>query len=90
MLSDHYYKKKYGISLKEYKDMLRAQNNQCAICGEPPWNKSLSVDHCHVTDQVRGLLCQSCNAGLGLFKDSTKNLLYAMAYLREFCHDHQH
>ena len=44
--------------------------------------KMLSVDHCHVTGKIRGLLCHQCNVGLGAFKDSIENLECASEYLK--------
>lgn len=41
----------------------------------------LEVDHCHQTNQVRGLLCGPCNRALGLLKDNIGNLERAIAYL---------
>lgn len=71
----------YGISLKEYNQMLVDQLNRCAIC-EVPFTKSPHVDHNHETGEVRGLLCGPCNTGLGMFKDSISNLLHAIKYLQ--------
>ena len=45
--------------------------------------KSLSVDHCHTTGKVRGLLCQSCNTGIGLLKEDTKLFMAAIEYLEK-------
>ena len=73
------YKYKYGITQEIYEEMYEAQNGCCAICGN--WNISLSVDHCHKEGQVRGLLCQPCNMGLGFLRDSIPNLLNAVQYL---------
>jgi hypothetical protein len=78
----HKLKKAYGISVEEYNSMLNKQNGRCAICRNSPDNKRLCVDHCHVTGRVRGLLCQKCNRGLGLFKDNTDSLFSAIKYLK--------
>lgn len=78
----------YGISLDEYNEILRSQNNLCAICG--PKNKYykdkkvlLCVDHCHKRNKVRGLLCHSCNRALGLLKDDIEVLNSAITYLKK-------
>ena len=78
-------KNDFGITLKQYKKMVNSQNNVCAICRklEKIKNKSLSVDHCHKTGRIRGLLCSRCNTGLGLFQDSTDNLKQAIVYLKK-------
>src|SRR2546423_5792224 len=61
-------KRKFGLTLEEYDEMLAAQEGGCAICGEAPEEgKILHIDHDHETGLVRGLLCQRCNHGLGLF-----------------------
>lgn len=74
--------KKYGLSAKEYADILQAQNGVCAVCqGENKDGRRLFVDHCHDTGKVRGLLCGKCNSGLGLFNDNTEVMLNAIDYL---------
>lgn len=72
----------YNISMAEYKAMILKQDNKCAICGNTQ-NKALAVDHNHTTGEVRGLLCTSCNVGLGLFKDRIDLLLQAIEYLKK-------
>lgn len=80
---DNYLIRNYGITSSEYDEMLEAQNGVCAICGQDEQVKTrgLSVDHCHTTGKVRGLLCSYCNMGLGLFKDDTEVLINAVKYL---------
>lgn len=59
---DQYYRRKYGLTLKQYEKMVRLQKNRCKICGRPPKpGKRHNVDHDHKTDRVRGLLCFHCN-----------------------------
>lgn len=73
----------YGITLDDYQQILGGQGGTCAICGEPPKkNRRMSVDHCHETGEVRGLLCDHCNRGLGHFRDQTILLQNAISYLR--------
>ena len=56
---------RYGLTLNNYEQMLKDQNNSCAICGGPPSTKGVfHVDHDHVTNIVRGLLCAACNQGM--------------------------
>lgn len=78
-------KRKYGITPEEYDERLAAQGGVCAICGEPPEDPRgyrMHVDHDHATGAVRGILCGSCNRGLGNFGDDIDRLLAAVEYLR--------
>lgn len=78
------FKKKYGITLDDYAEMLEAQDGRCAICGDfPPHNKLLYVDHCHDTGDVRGLLCQQCNSGIGFLGDNVERVRKALTYLEK-------
>ncbi len=74
----------YSLTIDEYNTMLLNQSNSCAICGTTTptgkW-KVFAVDHNHVTGQVRGLLCNECNRGMGLLRDSADLLRKAADYL---------
>jgi hypothetical protein len=80
---------RFKLKAQDYYDLLDKQNNVCAICKNPETQlkknykkvKMLSVDHCHRTGKIRGLLCHKCNTGLGSFMDSIKNLKSAVDYL---------
>lgn len=64
--------------------MFDQQNGRCAICesADPGAGKSrFAVDHDHVTGRVRGLLCNPCNKGLGMFQDSPMRLKRAAEYV---------
>jgi Recombination endonuclease VII len=80
-----YLKRTYGLTSEQYKGMLAAQNGVCAICEEKcNMNMNLCVDHDHITGKIRGLLCNSCNRALGLFKDKIKSLRAAAEYLEKY------
>jgi hypothetical protein len=76
--ADYHRKREYGVDSVEYQEMMKAQGGLCAICG---LRARLVVDHCHRTGRVRGLLCQACNAGIGLLRESPANLVCAVRYL---------
>jgi hypothetical protein len=81
---DMYYRRTYGISADEVDEMLEAQNGRCAICGAKPERlASMHIDHDHEHGHLRGLLCLSCNQGLGQFRDDPAILLRAIVYLRQ-------
>ena len=81
---------RYGLSQEQYETMLKDQGGVCAICGEPETRKNahgeidaLSVDHSHITQINRGLLCNRCNVAIGRFGDRLDLLEKATAYLRK-------
>jgi DNA-directed RNA polymerase subunit RPC12/RpoP len=77
-------KTKYRLTLDDYNALLIRQGYVCAICGQDDNGRELSVDHCHSTNKVRGLLCHNCNVGIGHFKDNQNLLLLAIDYLRKY------
>lgn len=79
-------KRKYGITIEFYNDMLETQDNCCAICGYEfgAVQGDTYVDHCHATGVVRGLLCRKCNTGIGMFNDNTASLANAIDYLQQY------
>jgi len=88
LVSDYYrnwhLRKKYDITLHEFEKYAAFLEYKCEICGnEEKQHKNLVVDHNHKTGKVRGLLCSSCNKGLGHFKDSPDALIKAFTYLKE-------
>jgi hypothetical protein len=79
-------KKKYNISLDEYNELLMKQLGNCGICArsQNEFKVAFAVDHCHATNNVRGLLCIQCNTSLGNFRDSVYILESAIAYLNKY------
>jgi hypothetical protein len=77
----------FGLAVGEYSRMLEGQNGVCKICGQGETRirfnttSSLVIDHNHDTGEVRGLLCNRCNVGLGCFKDDISLLRRATEYL---------
>ena len=78
--------KRMGVTQEDYDKMLLEQHHRCAICGEHEDNfqRDLHVDHCHITGQIRALLCTNCNTGLGMFMHSIKFLFNAIKYIIKF------
>jgi hypothetical protein len=74
---------RYKIEVEDCHEMLDAQGWRCAICGTEIDLKSSRIDHDHDTGAVRGLLCASCNTGIGLMKDSPEVLMRAAEYIRK-------
>ena len=79
----------YGLSVEKYEALKSAQDGVCAICKSPETavhgtrgtRFGLSVDHCHDSSDVRGLLCQRCNRAIGLLGDDVELLRSAITYL---------
>jgi len=75
----------YGLTLFCFDNLLKKQGGACAICGKiSGWKANggnLVVDHCHKSKNVRGLLCPSCNRGLGQFEDNPDFLKKAVWYV---------
>lgn len=79
-----------GLSWEQYEQLKKDHDDKCAICGMPETrlcskNKGqtlrLAIDHCHETNVVRGLLCHSCNTGIGKFKDNADIMFNAISYI---------
>lgn len=78
-------KKSFGITLKQYDEMVENQNGVCAICGGINTNgQRLCVDHNHETNEIRALLCHNCNHLLGNAKESVIVLQSAINYLHDY------
>ena len=84
---------KYGLTVERYDEMWAEQSGKCVICSVGMVNihtdgdsknksNTANIDHCHDTGKVRGILCATCNKGLGLFYDRVDLLENAINYLR--------
>ena len=86
MHRSHFLKRVYNITIEDYEAMLGKQGGVCAICGgtetKSSQQENFSVDHCHTTGVIRGLLCNNCNRGLGLLGDTIESLTKALEYLK--------
>lgn len=70
---------RYNITEVEYDSLLLKQENKCKICHI--YLNRPHLDHDHTSKRIRGILCQSCNIGLGCFKDNLQSLRDAIKYL---------
>lgn len=74
-------KRTYGITIDDYYDMLVFQGGTCYICNGGTSRRYLAVDHNHKTEEVRGLLCATCNKVLAAVRDDPERLRKAAQYL---------
>jgi hypothetical protein len=79
-------RRQFGLPLGEHKLLLEKQNYTCPICHrhQKDLPRNLSLDHCHTTGQIRGLLCLNCNAALGHTRDSITILKEMINYLKKY------
>lgn len=66
----------HGLTIREARKF--REGKVCEICRSP---EGLAVDHCHDSGQIRGVLCNRCNGGLGMFRDNPVLLIRAAQYL---------
>ena len=71
----------YGLEPGQYEAMLASQGGRCAICGNRPVKRRLAVDHDHITNRVRGLLCMRCNRALGMWELDIDKLKRLRVYI---------
>jgi Recombination endonuclease VII len=77
----------FGITKVEYETMLSRQKRRCSICRSLFGEFNFPcVDHCHRNGNIRGLLCRTCNSGIGHLKDSVRLLKSAIKYLERTRH----
>ena len=85
---------KYGINNELYAIMAEQQVFKCAVCNDKETTKNnkgavkrLSVDHCHTTGRIRGLLCHNCNVALGLLNENTNTIKNLYKYIVKYSND---
>jgi hypothetical protein len=71
--------RRYGLTVEDFHRLFTNQGGLCAICGRGLGRTD--IDHDHNLGFVRGLLCHSCNIGLGAFQDNPAILSKAIQYL---------
>lgn len=76
-------KTRFGLTKEQYLELYAKQNYCCAICGkhEKDNKQRLAIDHNHITNTIRGLLCSKCNSLLGYVNEDIKILENAIKYL---------
>lgn len=75
-------KRKFSMSLDDYSKLFNSQLGVCKVCLKPS-DKTLHVDHNHLTGEIRGLLCQRCNHTIGLLEEDPDLVMKMYEYLRD-------
>ena len=84
LLKKGFYQIKHNNRFYKIREQIKEnQNNLCKICSFLPIGKSLSIDHCHKTLAIRGLLCNTCNTTIGLFNENIETMKNAIEYLNK-------
>ena len=79
--------RRYGITHEDYLQMLVRQAGVCAVCSRPEALTRygrLSIDHNHETGEIRGLLCDGCNASLGHLQEDPETIRKLADYIELF------
>lgn len=76
-----YRTKRRGLTEEQFQNLLIIQNFSCAICMEKLIKPQ--IDHNHITNQTRGILCIKCNTTLGRIENT--NFYYkSQQYLQRY------
>jgi len=94
--AENLFLKRQGITLAEFKKMVKECGRVCEICGRRLFirikysvnangtqGRRPCLDHEHSTGRPRGILCGRCNAGIGFFQDDPEKLRAAVRYLEK-------
>lgn len=93
LCSPHYTAaRRHHVEPKQYIDLILAAKGTCSVCGKHPAPNAWVVDRDHSCcgggvscgKCVRGVICSTCNQGIGMLGDSLDGVLRAAAYLRSF------
>lgn len=66
---------RFNLTAAEYRAIYYGQDGKCAGCQRsfPLYSEAtrnrLYIDHCHKTQEIRGLLCGECNLAVGKMQD---------------------
>src|SRR5262245_38986390 len=85
-------KYKYNLTPEQFEAMFVAQDGTCAICKDflkLEQSSRIKIDHDHVYNKVRAILCDRCNRGLGQFRDNPDLLRWAAKYLDRYRKEHK-
>lgn len=80
-------RQRIGVPIGTYNYLVAEYGAECAICktknpgGTSKESGQFHIDHDHETGAIRGLLCGTCNVGIGMLKHDTQLLLSAIKYL---------
>ena len=75
-----YIRRKLKLSDEQYIELMK--HEVCQACGQD-FGKKKCIDHCHITEKVRGVLCHNCNTALGLIGDNVQTLSKLIQYLEQ-------
>jgi hypothetical protein len=75
---------RYGLTPENFYSMFADQGGVCAICGTSDWGpKGPEIDHDHIGNIVRGILCIRCNTAIGLLREDSRIIRTATKYLEK-------
>lgn len=77
----------YNMTIESIIVVMARSSDYCEICKRYFGRRRLVLDHDHAIGQARGLICKSCNTGLGYFSDNTHALVSASEYVRKYSND---
>lgn len=79
----NYIKNKFNLTDEQFNEAMSIKH--CPICGKELLDKYSAncrvVDHCHITNKFRGVICKKCNSGIGFLNDDVELLKKAIDYL---------
>jgi len=91
---EQHLKYKYGVSPEQFLEAWDKQEGKCSICKDTlpdlltydNRRRGYAIDHNHETGAFRGILCNECNALLGMAEENPTILESAITYLKTHGH----